>query len=164
MTNQIPSDEILATVEASAPRRWAGVGMLALLGFLLLWVAATNPPALHWQAFLIVLGGVSIWGARRMRRATEQRLELTVEGIRDSRGVVLVSVEDVEKIDRGTFAFKPSNGFMIRTKSSAARAWEPGLWWRLGRRLAIGGVTPGGQTKNMAEILSALVHQRDQQV
>jgi hypothetical protein len=50
---------------------------------------------------------------------------------------------------------------MIHTVTRADRVWEPGMWWRLGKFVAIGGVTPGSQTKTMSEILSALVAERD---
>jgi hypothetical protein len=37
------------------------------------------------------------------------------------------------------------------------RLWAPGLYWRNGTFLGIGGVLSAGETKAMAEILTALV-------
>jgi hypothetical protein len=51
---------------------------------------------------------------------------------------------------------------LIRTNVPASRSWHPGLWWRLGQRIGIGGVTPGSQSKSMAEILSIMIAQRGQ--
>jgi len=155
-------DEVLARVRASAPRRWMGIAMLATIGGLSIYVALAAPPALIWQLFLLAVGALALFMAERLRRATELTLELTETELRDSGGRVLARVADIQSLDSSFFAFKPSNGFLIRTKTPAARAWRPGLWWRVGRRIGIGGVTPGSQTKMMAEILSAMLARRDQ--
>ncbi len=152
--------EVLAKVEASAPRRALGVGTLVILGALLLYVAFATPPTFGWQALLVAFGVVALYVGQAMWRATERHLILTPEAICDDSGYVIVRVEDVEKVDRGTFAFKPSNGFLIKTRTPQSRAWHPGLWWRMGRRVAVGGVTSGAQTRPMADILAAMVAER----
>lgn len=156
------NDEVLAVVSASAPRRWLGVTMLAALGGLLVYTALARPPAeLGWQGFLVIMGLVALWGADRMYRATAQRVELTAEGLQSSDGEVIAEMDDIASVDRGTFVFKPSNGFILRLKASAPRRWAPGLWWRYGRRVGIGGVTPGAQSKLMADMLAAMLLERD---
>lgn len=155
------SDEVLAVVEASAVRRWMGVGMLATVGGLVIYVAFASPPTVAFQVFLLVVGALALWMAEMMRRATMHRIELTETELRSTDGTLIAKVEDVEALDRGVFAFKPSNGFMIRTRSKGERAWRPGLWWRIGNRIGIGGVTPGAQSKSMSEILAMMVAQRD---
>ena len=154
-------DEILAVVEASAIRRWMGIAMLAFVAFLVLYVAFATPPDLLWQIFLMVVGGIALWTAERMRRATTARLELTRTELRDSVAGTIVALDDMATVDRGTFAFKPSNGFLIRTKKPGARGWRPGLWWRMGRRIGVGGVAAAHQTKAMAEALSMHLLARD---
>ncbi|MGD9862971.1 MAG: hypothetical protein AB7S99_07145 [Pseudodonghicola sp.] len=153
-------DEVLVTVGVSTLRRWMGV--LALLGFggVVLYVALATPPAPAWQAFLLVIGALALWLADRMRRATEHRLELTRSELRSSDGTRIAAIEDIEGLDRGTFAFKPSNGFLVRTRTPGGRLWRPGLWWRLGRRVGVGGVTSAPQTKAMAQVLEALLAER----
>ncbi|MBT8167076.1 hypothetical protein [Falsiruegeria litorea] len=153
-------EEILAVVEASPTRRWMGIGVLGMLGALVLYVAFATPPELQWQVFLVVVGVAALWAAHRMHQATTHRLELTMTELRSSAGVRLALVEDIEAMDRGVFAFKPSNGFLLRTKTAGGRTWQPGLWWRMGRRIGIGGVAPGSQTKFMSETLSALMAHR----
>ena len=70
-------------------------------------------------------------------------------------------IDEIESIDRGFFAFKPSNGFLLTTKSPGSRTWQPGLWWRIGRRIGVGGMTPGAQSKSVSEIIAIRVAQRD---
>lgn len=155
------SDEVLATVGASAPRRWLGVGMLALMGGLLIYIAISTAPGFEWQLFLLGAGIAALLMAERLRRATSMILELTTEELRASDGETIVKISDIESLDRGMFAFKPSNGFVIRTRTSGSRRWESGLWWRIGRRVGVGGVTPVHQTKKMVEIIAAMLAQRD---
>ena len=161
MSSRFDDDEILATVEASPARRIMGVSMLAALGFLTLYVGMSTAPGLPFQVFLVVIAGISLWLAYRMWQATAHRVELTPLSLRCSDGVEIVSISDLQVLDRGFFAFKPSNGFLMRARTKAPRAWYPGLWWRTGRRIGVGGVTPGSQTKAMTEIIAALIVERD---
>ena len=153
--------DVLAILHASAGRRVFGVGILGGLGVILLSVAITQPPSdLIWRLFLLGAAGTAIWMAVRMWQATSQRIELTETELRTSDGKVIARVADIEHVDRGAFAFKPSNGFLLRLSKANARAWQPGLWWRMGRRVGIGGVTPGAQSRAMADVISAMIATR----
>ena len=155
------SDEVLAVVQPSTARRGLGIGTLGLLGVMLIYVALMSPPAeIAWQVFLLVVGVVTVWFAERMRRATALGLELTREGLRTSEGEIIAAMDDIENIDRSMFAFKPSNGFILRLKSGQGGRWMPGLWWQVGRRVGVGGVTSKNQTKAMAEIIAIIVAER----
>lgn len=156
------NDDILATIEASAPRRVMGTLMLGGTGCILVYLALAAPPSPVWLLFLLVVGAGALWLAVRMWQATIHRIELTAQELRCSDGQVIARVEEIEAIDRGFFAFKPSNGFLIRTRAPGARSWLPGLWWRMGRRIGVGGVTPGQQGKVMSDILAAMLAQRSQ--
>lgn len=156
------SDKIVATLKASEARRYMGVGMLAMVGGLVIYVALATPPTLDWLVFLLVVGLSALWLAARMWQATQFHIELTETELRCTDGNVIARVEDIKSVDRGLFAFKPSNGFLIQTKTPASRIWRPGLWWRFGRQIGIGGVTPGSQSKAMSEILAAMIAMRNQ--
>lgn len=137
-----------------------GVAIMAALGGLLIYIALAIPPAvLGWQIFLLVLGGLALWLADATRRATELTLTLTEAGITDSAGEEVATIAEIEGVSRGMFAFKPSNGFVLRLNTRKPGRWRPGLWWSLGKRVGIGGVTPGPQGKAMAQIIEALVVQ-----
>ncbi|MGD9293752.1 MAG: hypothetical protein PVI41_02620 [Roseobacter sp.] len=153
--------EVLATVAASAGRRVLGLGMLVVLAVLVIYVAVSTSPSLGWQLFLIAMGTGSLMIANAMRKSTHNRLELTRCELRDDAGTVLVRIEDISSIDRGAFAFKPSNGFVLRLKKSYPRAWRPGLWWRAATRIGVGGMTPMRETKYMAEMIALMLAERD---
>ncbi|MFU8883218.1 MAG: hypothetical protein ACNA7Q_12695 [Rhodobacterales bacterium] len=155
-------DEVIATVSASAPRRMMGIIVLAVLGGMLVYAGLVQPPVnIFWQLILIAAGGVILFMAERMRRASVVTLELTRDVLRDSGGTVLVRVDQIDTVNRGVFAFKPSNGFVVVTRQPQPRHWSPGLWWRVGRRIGVGGVTPPAQTKFMAEMIQILLSERD---
>lgn len=154
-------DEVLARVAASAGRRILGIGMLAFLAVLVIYVAIVSPPTLGWQIFLIALGAIALMIANAMRKSTRHTLELTRTELRDDAGTVIVKLDDVTSIDRGAFAFKPSNGFLLRLSKPHARDWRPGLWWRSATRIGVGGMTPMRSTKYMAEVIAIIIAERD---
>lgn len=156
------SEEVLAVVRASPGRRFLGILSLSVLGFLLIYIAFAQPPSvLMWQVFLLVVGGISLWGADMMRRATASCVVLTETALSDADGTLIARMEDIASIDRGFFAFKPSNGFLVRLTHADGRKWRPGLWWRIGNRVGVGGMTPGHQAKNMSEIIAIILARRD---
>lgn len=158
---QADSDGVLARVHASAMRRGFACLVLYGLGALLIYVALVRPLAAEWLVFLLGFSAAILALAEAMRRATARSLILTDEALCDDTGRVLIMVEDIVRVERGVFALKPSNGFTLVLKTPAARAWQPGLWWRIGRRLGVGGVVAAGPAKFMAERITILLAERD---
>jgi hypothetical protein len=144
-------DGIYATVHAAPARRWFGYGVLFSLGSVVLYTTLSHPPAVHWMLFMLIFGGLMLWLAERLRRATTMVITLTKDELHDSSGTVLARLEDVSSVERGAFALKPSNGFTLVMKHKSQRAWAPGMWWRMGYRVGVGGVTAAGQSRFMAE-------------
>lgn len=155
-------EEVLARVQVSQGRRLMGVAMLVGLGAMLLYLSVVQPPTgPGWRAFLLVFGVLAMLLGVRMHASTALGLELTADVLRDSAGTILARLDEIEAIDRGIFAFKPSNGFLLRLSRPQPRRWAPGLWWRMGRRVGVGGVTPRHQTKFMAEVIQLRITARD---
>ena len=154
--------DIIHSIEVSPVRLWAGVIVTAGLGALLLGVAIFSPPAEFLSLLLLlVFGGVALWQARRMVRAGKKTIHLTEEALIDGEGTVLTTLAEIVRIDRGVFALKPSNGFVLLLESARPRHWVPGLWWQRGRRLGIGGTANAQQAKNMADIIQTILVTRD---
>jgi hypothetical protein len=155
MTDQDQSG-MLAIITPSAARRAFAVGVMGGLGLLLELLAFLRPPAVFsLQLLLVLLGVVALIGCVRMFNATSRGLVLSATDLRDTDGRLLTPLSDIEKVERGVFAFKPSNGFVLRLKTPMARAWEPGLWWRVGRRVGVGGVISGAEGRQMADAIAA---------
>ncbi len=150
--------EVLATVSATGARRVMAITVLVLLGGVLVYIALAQPPqALGWQLIMFGVGCGVLVLAERMRRAEVTVLELTREALREKGGAVLVRMDQVATVNRGVFAFKPSNGFVIITHAPQPLQWNPGLWWRVGRRIGVGGVAPAVQAKYMADVMQAIL-------
>lgn len=144
----------IVKVEPSPPRRLLGVGLLLVVGFLLIVtgmasIQVTNP-------YSLIQIGVSLavfWSAWRVYRATSSHIVLKGGCIISSDGTLIARVDKITRVDRSLFAFKPTNGLLLLLDEPMASAWQPGLWWRIGRRVGIGGCTPRSQAKQLAEVL-----------
>ncbi|ARE39433.1 hypothetical protein RGUI_1292 [Rhodovulum sp. P5] len=150
--------EELAILGVSPLRRVIGLVALAFLAALLFYIALLEPPqAWGWRMFLLVLGAATLALTEAMRRATAKALILRADGLFDSTGRPIAPLDRIAGIERGMFALKPSNGFTIRLTQPLSRGWAPGVWWRLGTWVGVGGVTSASQAKVMADVLAALL-------
>ena len=151
-------ERVIATLTPSPARRWGAVLSLAALAVLLVLLALEMPPG-NGPWFLLVgaAGLAAVIGAVRIFMATEVRIELTAEMLRDSGGRELARIAEICEVDRGAFAFKPATGFLLHLQTPGPRAWAPGLWWRLGRYVGVGGVTHRHEAKAMAEAIALLI-------
>ncbi len=147
------SDDTILTIAASMPRRLLGAGSIAGLGVLLLTLVFEMQGL--WSLVFLVFGLLTLIAALRLWRATEDSLVLTRTELRTGSGRVLTEVKNVVGVDRGAFAFKPSNGFLVTLKEPSGAGWAPGLWWQRGRYIGVGGVVRGGEARGMAELLVA---------
>lgn len=148
------NSEILLTLSPTIGRRVIAAGSLGALGVLLLNFGFETQGL--WSAFFLLFGAVVLFGAHRLWLATGGRLELTRTELRTGTGRVLTPISNVKSIDRGAFAFKPSNGFLVKLEEPHGAGWSPGLWWQRGRLLGIGGVVRGGESRAMAEFIMAI--------
>ena len=142
--------DVIATLTPRPGRRWIGIVLQCVLGLLLIWVGSLVPSAQFALKLLVVgLGAVALIGALRVYRATALTIELSETELRDSAGNLIARVEDIRSVDRGALAIKPSNGFLLTLESGGRFHWAPGLWWRVGRFVGVGGVTPAGRFDSM---------------
>ncbi len=153
-------EEIIIEIAPSAARRWMATLSLAGLSILLFYIAIGDVDD-HWRLFFALLGLAVGWACYRLRQSTLDSLILTREALRTGSGRVLTTVDNVERVNRGIFAFRPSNGFLVRLKAPSGQGWALGLWWQRGRHIGIGGTLGGGQTRAMADLLAAMVLERD---
>jgi hypothetical protein len=120
-------------------------------------LAITTDAGFFQKVFLVFLAAVVLWMARAMQLGTAGYIELRVTGLFFEDGRILALIDDIVRVERGAFAFKPSNGFVVSLKQKTARAWIPGLYWKFGSRIGIGGVTAPSDAKFMADALAVLI-------
>ena len=156
MDQDTKTDEVLISITPSPGRRWLGFLAVAGLGIVCLSLAF-QPGGILWRLAFVGLACMAFLSADKLRKSTKDSLELTRTELRTGSGRILAHVSNVKGVERGAWAFKPSNGFLVRLHKPEGRGWAPGLWWQRGRLLGIGGVIPGGQSRAMAELLAALL-------
>ena len=156
------SDPML-TLTLSPARRWFGLAMTGGLAAMAAAVLALQPPQSPWAILLLVVvlvvAGRQAWG---MYAAASRAILMYEDRLTDESGRDLARFEDVVRIERGLFAFKPSNGFLLVLNERAKRESVPGLWWRLGRRLGVGGAAHAQTAKNMADAIQTMIAIRDE--
>jgi hypothetical protein len=154
-------DTPLMTLRASPPRLWFAVLSLGTLGALMLWIALVQPPADPGWRLALLLGGAAVgWAAARIVRLRDRALVLTEEALVDTASGVVCRIADIERISTGVFALKPARGFAVVLAGRSEAAWVPGLWWRIGRSVGVGGMTAAVETRMMAERIEALAAAR----
>ncbi|WP_022705330.1 hypothetical protein [Pseudorhodobacter ferrugineus] len=155
------AEPVLARLDVSQPRRVIGVAVQIALGVVLVSLAISFPrEQMALRLAMLILGGLMFFAAQLTWRATTVGLVLTASGVRDDNGRLLAEMGNVREVSRGAFALKPSHGFSLVLFQGMGFAWVPGLWWRIGKRVGIGGVTPSQPARYMAETIAALVAQR----
>jgi hypothetical protein len=156
----VHGDEIMR-IHVSQPRRAIGLGVLGGMGIAVLYLAFAVPTTTIALLFLLAIGFSALWLAVRMWQASSVTLILTESGLYESTGREIARLDGIRRIERGVFAIKPSNGFALVLDAPGSRVWVPGVWWRLGRRVAVGGVLSARDTKPVADILMAKLATRD---
>ncbi|QHQ33955.1 hypothetical protein [Algicella marina] len=151
----------IAALAISTSRRIFGAAVLCTLGAFLAFLAVTLPEGgVFGRVLLGGLGALFFWWGAAYYRATEGGLVLTEEGVFESTGEAIIPLTNIRKVDRSFFAFKPSNGFLIEAKAPMTRRWKPGLYWRFGRKVGVGGATPGKAARDFADVISLMLTER----
>ena len=148
----------ICKISASVARRAFGIAMLAALGAMFIWIGFVSVKSnIFTAATLGVLGIASFWCASVVLSATSASILLLRRGLVTSDNIVVAELDNIKAVERGLFALKPSSGFVILLKRPMPLVWKPGLWWRFGRRIGVGGATTAAEGKIMAEAIQALM-------
>lgn len=153
---------VLAEARASGSRRLFAAFLLGAVGLGLAWSGLQLTLASVSGALMMAAGVIFVWLALRLVLAADQAVVLTAAGLADADGTVIVDLDAIEGVDSSLLSARPSNGFIIRTRTRQAPGWRPGLWWRLGHRVGIGGILPKARTRDMVNRLSLMLAERDQ--
>ena len=155
------ADHVIAQAHPTAPRRFLGTAMFGVLGGMLLALANQSAPQSMPSALFLGLVGIgALVLSWRFWQATAAGLLLTPAGISDTTGRMVLSLDEIEALNRGTFAAKPATGFALVLRRPARPAWAPGLWWRMGQRLGVGGALSRAELRVMADRIEDLLKAR----
>lgn len=150
--------EVLVSIKASPARRILGIVVLSALGGLLIYGGLVQPAGMTGLQIALIAAGAGVLAlTMKMRRDSVAGIELTRHELRSTDGHVLARIDQIARVNRGAFALKPSNGFVLVMRHPGPRHWAPGLWWRVGRQVGVGGVTQASQTRFMAEMIQTIM-------
>lgn len=133
----------------TAFRTTTGIAVMAGIAFLLLRAARDQGLVMQALMIAIALGAVAL--ALAIWRGRSDSLEWTDAGLIDAAGQVVAARDRILKIDRNPLSLKPSNGFTLQMTDPQPRAWRPGLYWRVGQRVGVGGLTSPVAAKALAD-------------
>lgn len=155
----------MAIVRPAPARRIALTLTAAALGFVLLSVGVQAPRGGLILRALFIGGGIgALWGAWRIWVLSAVDLVLTEADLRQSDGRILCRFDQIERVERGLAAVRPATGFALHLRDPMPFAWVPGIWWRKGRRIGVGGMTNRAAAKALAEVIEAELRERGQAV
>lgn len=146
-------DEIIAELSPSPVRRMFGIFGLTILGAILVFLAITTQDMAVPALSLAVVSVFVFVLAYRMKISTSFSIVLKKDGLYSSGQTLIAPLSNIRRVEIGAFAFKPSNGFAIILNKPMPASWNPGLWWRVGKRVGIGGVTHRAEARILAETL-----------
>jgi hypothetical protein len=142
-------------------RRVAVCGVLLFLSVWSVWVSSTDEPVEAGVRLTLAVFALSAGlAALALWRATDVALTLTESALTDSRGRVLARLDQIERVERGALSMAPTGGFVLRLSTPGPVQWVPGVWWRIGTRVGVGGTTPRLMTREMALLIEAMLAMR----
>ncbi len=142
--------EIPPPILAPTPfRTVTGLSVMVALAALLF--NAALPLGIVGQALLIAAALAALALAFAMWRGRGDSLHWTEAGLTNAAGRVIAARSAILSVDRNPMALKPSNGFTIHLDAKEPQAWQPGLYWRIGQRVGVGGLTSPGVAKALAD-------------
>lgn len=155
------SAPVLLTLEMSQLRRF-----LVVLALMLVAAGLVNAGVMREgvdpvsRVVIAIVALVAVVTAWQVWTATAISIELTENGLRQSDGRQICSFDEVADISRGLAVTRPANGFALLLRERRPFAWVPGLWWRMGRKVGVGGMTSKMRTRMMAEAIEGLLARR----
>ena len=154
--------DILAELRPSQFRFGMTLVAIAAMGAILTSTGLFNADVdIRFRVLAVLSGAGLVFLATRVIRQGRSGVQLTPEGLFEIDGRKICALNDIENVDRGFAAFRPSTGFSVRLKNRHDLAWSLGLWWRFGKTVGVGGITPPAAGRVMANALATALKARD---
>ena len=131
-----------------------GLTIFILLIFLLYQISRLNKEISLIDFLLIPLSiFIAFWFKRFLSQYSNVGFLINKMGLYDLHENLICRISDIQRVDSSPYTFKSANGFIIILKEKTSFQLVPGLYWRLGRRISVGGLI----SKNESKLLSTAV-------
>ena len=126
--------------------------VIFILSLFLIYTLLTLNDKISFSDFLLIpILVISIlWFRRFLSRYSKIGFVISTDGLFDLNMDLICTIDDIKKIDVSPYTFKSANGFIILLKTKSSFKSIPGLYWRVGKRISIGGLV----SKNESKLLS----------
>ena len=102
-----------------------------------------------------------LWFRRFLKRFSKVGFLINQSGLFNLDGSIICEIGDIEKIDVSPYTFKSANGFIVILKTKTSFKSIPGLYWRLGKRLSIGGLVSKTESKFLSQALLRFYEEKE---
>ena len=96
---------------------------------------------------------LGLWFIRFLKRYSKIGFLINQSGLFNLDGSIICKMDDIERIDISPYTFKSANGFIVILKTKSSFNLTPGLYWRLGKRISIGGLVSKSESKFLSQTL-----------
>ena len=113
--------------------------------------------------FLLIPTIIFLWLCFRkfLKRYSKVGFLINQSGLFNLDGSVICEIGDIERIDVSPYTFKSANGFIVILKTKSSFKSIPGLYWRLGKRISIGGLVSKNESKFLSQTLLGFFHETE---
>ena len=131
-------------------------GLMLFLIYTLLKTSVESGKAL---LFLISIFLIStLWFKKFISQHPKVGFLLNQEGIFNLDNSIVCRIEDIETIDTSPYTFRSANGFIVFLRERSTFKIVPGLYWRLGNRISIGGLVSKAESKFLSTTMLNLMN------
>ena len=104
---------------------------------------------------------LALWFTRFLKRYSKVGFLINQSGLFNLDGSIICEIGDIEIIDVSPYTFKSANGFIVILKTKNSFKLIPGLYWRLGKRLSIGGLVSKTESKFLSQALLRFYEEKE---
>lgn len=139
---------VIATVSVSQGRRLLTVVPGGIAGAMLVWYKpnafSSCPPA---NVLIIGMDELILIGALWISGNSTRRVELMESDLRDSSGNLNSKLAPIKQFGHRTISYRAAQDFVLELDVKTPAYGHPRLWWCLGSRVSVGGLSCADEAK-----------------
>ena len=131
-----------------------GAIIFGLLVFLTFTISKLDQ-AISLSDFLLIPAIImfGLWFKRFLKRYSNVGFLINDTGLFNLDETIVCKMSDIARVDVSPYTFKSANGFIVLLKTQSSFKSIPGLYWRLGKRISIGGLVSKNESKFLSGAL-----------
>ena len=103
--------------------------------------------------FLPLILLLGFWFKNFLKKYSKVGFLINEQGLFNLDKSPICKMHEIDRVDASPYTFKSANGFIIILKTKNSFESVPGLYWKLGKRISIGGLVSKNESKFLAGLL-----------